>query len=183
MSQIGRKLALAATGVVSVSAIGYMSTRPASFTAAKSPSPLAFLKKTEIFKSNGQIHTNNIASNTPIEDYSSMHRTLDGSTILAVYDGHAGTECASQLAKYLPTYVATFIKQDKSSNISAAIKRAFIAFDADLLRGSFKDESGNPLNPAFAGSCVAMTYTTPTHIYAAVTGYCFSLTPVIVELS
>lgn len=82
-------------------------------------------------------------------------------------------ECANLLAKYLPTYVAAFIEQEKAKgDVSTAIKKAFVAFDSDLLSGTFLDDTGNPLNPAFAGSCVALAYTTPTHVYAAVTGDC-----------
>ncbi|KAI8825056.1 phosphatase 2C-like domain-containing protein [Fimicolochytrium jonesii] len=114
-----------------------------------------------------QYHINQVPSNDPIEDRHSEHRLKNG-VIMAVFDGHSGTECADLLQTYLAPYISKALsemseppparKSEPLSNIEQwppatqarkaqvvqALKLAFRRLDADICNAAI-DPIPNPL--------------------------------------
>jgi pyruvate dehydrogenase phosphatase len=84
------------------------------------------------------IHFNQVPSNAPIEDYHCEHKLKNGS-LIALFDGHGGPECAALLKKYLPTYISQNIEKaqppsvTRSEHISSALRQSFIQLDRDIM--------------------------------------------------
>ncbi|KAJ3177173.1 hypothetical protein HDU87_004665 [Geranomyces variabilis] len=134
-------------------------------------------------------HTNQVASNDPIEDYHSEHRLSKG-VIMGIYDGHSGTECADALSKYLGAYIGKAIselpaanKANRKAQVVGALKSAFKRMDHDIINGAIDLDTSTPhadavaamrsaLRPAMAGSCAIVAYAEGNDLYVACTGDC-----------
>ncbi|KAJ3190229.1 hypothetical protein HDU85_000522 [Gaertneriomyces sp. JEL0708] len=132
-------------------------------------------------------HLNQIASNSPIEDYHSEHK-FQKRIILGVFDGHAGTECANVLSQYLGHYVAKAVSElpplangdaisDRKQLVATALKTAFKRMDDDIINGAIdvdptsqNNDLSSALRPAIAGSCAIVAYIEGPHVYTACTG-------------
>ncbi|XP_029642059.1 probable protein phosphatase 2C 58 isoform X1 [Octopus sinensis] len=55
-----------------------------------------------------------------------------GTAMLAVYDGHGGSEVAEYCALHLPDYIKS-LQSYKDNNLNLALKEAFLGFDATLV--------------------------------------------------
>ena len=137
---------------------------------------------------------NSVASNHPIEDYHSESVTKNGGTIVSVFDGHGGTECASILSQYMSSYVADAVAKipsstpNRSQAVSEALQKAFVRLDNDILHGGFPSPSNqfssyyffrpkvdsssilSNLRSALAGSCALVAYFEDNQVYVACTG-------------
>ncbi|KAI8591762.1 phosphatase 2C-like domain-containing protein [Geranomyces variabilis] len=134
-------------------------------------------------------HTNQVASNDPIEDYHSEHRLSKG-LIMGIYDGHSGTECADALSQYLGAYIGKAIselpasgKVNRKAQVVGALKTAFKRMDHDIINGAIDLDTSTPhadavaemrsaLRPAMAGSCAIVAYAEGNDLYVACTGDC-----------
>ncbi|KAJ3158621.1 hypothetical protein HDU86_002584 [Geranomyces michiganensis] len=135
-------------------------------------------------------HTNQVASNDPIEDYHSEHRLSKG-VIMGIYDGHSGTECADALSQYLGAYIGKAISEipasqnntTRKAQVVGALKAAFKRMDHDIINGAIDLDPSTPhpdavaeirsaLRPAMAGSCAIVAYAEGNDLYVACTGDC-----------
>ncbi|KAI8916602.1 phosphatase 2C-like domain-containing protein [Powellomyces hirtus] len=136
-------------------------------------------------------HTNQVASNSPVEDYHSENRLKNG-VILGIYDGHGGTECANALSQYLGAYVGKALSElpvlpadkragGRKAQVVGALKAAFQKMDYDIINGAIDLDQATPyadrvaemrsvLRPAIAGSCAIVAYMEGNNLYIACTG-------------
>jgi pyruvate dehydrogenase phosphatase len=137
---------------------------------------------------------NSIFSNSPGEDFHSEHAFQNGS-IVGIYDGHGGFECGELVAKYVSTYVGSYIKKpiesshSKKDHIIKAMEKAFVQLDHDITQGCLpefnKKTSWNPFKPmvdynlilkglkaAGAGSCALVAYIEDKDVFVASIGDC-----------
>lgn len=135
---------------------------------------------------------NSVASNSPIEDYHVEHMH-DGKALFAIFDGHAGRDCARILSRYFASYVFSELKSSTLSVSSKAdaIKRAYLKLDADIVNGGIslpdptelqlsaaavEQTSGkirkvaNSLTGALAGSCAISALLDGNSLFVACTG-------------
>jgi len=124
--------------------------------------------------------TSSINSNTPSEDRHTENEA-NGKYIFGVYDGHSGSDCVSIVSQYLPAYVSQAISIERPlSEISIALKQAFISLDKDILGGAFDTFSDSAtlafdklmlsFKPALSGSCALMTVIDDDTIHVAWSG-------------
>ena len=142
-----------------------------------------------------KVDFNSVASNNPIEDYHAEHNLSNGS-LIAVFDGHGGTECAELVSKQLASYVQHAIStipessgDERKEAIKVALKKAFLQLDQDILQGGFSTYPIPPatwfrlfpakantehilknLRPAQAGSCAIAAYIENNDLFIACTG-------------
>jgi pyruvate dehydrogenase phosphatase len=137
---------------------------------------------------------NSVASNDPGEDYHSEH-SVNKASIVGIFDGHGGPECGALVAKYIGTYVNRYVNSPQSGKISkkhhimAALEKAFIQLDYDIIHGCLPDfnhqNSWNPfkishdymtivkaLKSAKSGSCALVAYVEGKDVYIASIGDC-----------
>ncbi|GAB1601087.1 probable protein phosphatase 2C 58 isoform X1 [Argonauta hians] len=62
-----------------------------------------------------------------------------GAAMFAVYDGHGGSEVAEYSALHLPDYIKS-LQSYKDNNLNAALKEAFLGFDATLVTSEVVNE-------------------------------------------
>jgi pyruvate dehydrogenase phosphatase len=136
---------------------------------------------------------NSVASNNPIEDYHCEHSTPTG-TIIGVFDGHGGRECAVLAQKHLASYISDRLSlpqlpsMTRSEHVTSALRQAFVQLDTDILNGvvvstqqttqwwhMFDGSLGynavlENLKGAVAGSCAIVAYIEGPDVYVACTG-------------
>jgi pyruvate dehydrogenase phosphatase len=132
----------------------------------------------------------------PFEDYHDEKRSADGSRFFfGMYDGHGGWEAATIIQEYLSAYVAFEVENavgkelpldaklepaahaERRKKIDAAITRAFLRLDGDLLNGSLVlpgTTDSMPLRDqmrsSFAGACGLFAFIDGLDLYVACAG-------------
>ncbi|ORX44123.1 protein serine/threonine phosphatase 2C [Piromyces finnis] len=97
-----------------------------------------------------RVDVDTVAHNSPIED-GFLAAEIDGSYLFGVVDGHGGSQCAKNVAKFLPEYFKQALKVEtekaerlwmwqkpsRKEIITNAFKRAFMELDEDLVNLAF----------------------------------------------
>ncbi|KAL8279505.1 hypothetical protein RQP46_008067 [Phenoliferia psychrophenolica] len=80
-----------------------------------------------------RLDTNSVASNVPSEDFVSVQLDPGGVSLLAIFDGHSGPQCASHLSTTLLPLLHGALKDADDTSMPEILRRTFLEVDRQII--------------------------------------------------